>query len=447
MLSTRIVLIACLSAGMGAVAAGEAVTREEFQKFVDEVAKLRAENAEIKTENAELKKEMTKISTSATASAADLEKELDTFVTIEEFKPLKEIVSASKPGTTKMLLTGSAFTTFSAPQHSNSSFVSEFDPIFLWKMSDRLSFEAEIPISVENNDTAVELEYADIAYVVNDYLTVQAGKFKSPFGLFNMRFDPAWINKMSDPPMIYDDGAECLVPHEQVGVMGIGATDICSTKLRYAAFVSNGLRVEPSDPATFGQLLPHNNGDNNNDKGVGGRIGFLPIWGVELGASAEYSANVSDFSAATKRSVGVIYGFDLSMNRDFKPILGTIDFKAEYVNSKVGNNTYTLTTDPVSTVAFNHNHRSGSYVQVAYRPILVKQKYVKNFEWVARYDHLSNPNPTAGTPPDALFQRSNHDRWSVGLNYYLEPSTVLKADYEHDSHSGHTITLQYAIGF
>lgn len=439
----------CLVAGMGTVAAGEAVTREEFQKFVDQLEKLSAENAQIKAanveiraENADLKKQMAKVKT---APVTDLEAELDKYVTVEEFKAVKNSVAAIKPGTTKFLLTGGASTTFTAPQQQNSTFSAEFDPIFLWKMSERLSFEAEIPFSAEDGGTSVELEYADIAYAANDYLTIQAGKFKSPFGLFNMRFDPAWMNKLADPPMIYDDGAAGLVPHQQVGIMGIGATDAGPTKIRYAAFLSNGLRVVPSDPATFGQLIPSNDADNNNSKGVGGRLGFLPIPNLELGGSFEYSSNV--FDRNLHKAWGRLLGLDISMNRDFDPLLGTIDIKAEFVWSKVGNATYSVTTDPAADVRFNHNHRSGNYAQLAYRPTKVDQRWVKNLEAAVRYDHLDNPNPTADTPPDAQFQRENHDRWTVGLNYYLETSTVLKADYERDSHGGRTYYIQYAIGF
>ena len=447
MFSARMVLVVCLSAGMGTVVAAEAVTREEFQKFVDQLQNLAAENAQIKAanveiraENADLKKEIAKVKPSAITEM--VETELDKYVTLDEFKAIKDGVTASNPGTTKFLMTGSAVTTFTAPNNSSSQFTAEFDPIFLWKMSENLSFEAEVPITA---DGSVELEYADIAYVANDYLTIQAGKIKSPFGIYNMRFDPPWMNKLVDPPMISDDGADGIVPHEQVGLMGIGAVDAGPTKIRYAGFVSNGLQVDQSTPATYGQLIKANNADNNNNKGIGGRIGFLPMPCVELGASAEYSSNV--FNKGGPGAFGRVLGLDLSMNRDFDELMGTIDFKAEFASSKVGANTYQLATATPSTAVVLNNRRSGSYAQMAYRPTKIDQKWVKNLEAAFRYDHLSNPKVSADMPPDALFQRQSHDRWTVGLNYYLEPSTVLKADFERDDHGARVFTLQYAIGF
>jgi hypothetical protein len=434
---------------MGICAAGEAVTREEFQKLVEDVQKLKAENAQLKTsdteikaENADLKKQIAKVKP---AQVTDLEAELDKYVTQEEFKAIKDTVVTVKPGTTKFLLTGGAITSFVAPEHQPSSFSAEFDPIFLWKMSERLSFEAEVPISV---DGSVELEYADIAYVANDYLTIQAGKFKSPFGLFNPRFDPAWINKFADAPMIYDDGSpELMIPHEQVGVNFTGATDAGPTKIRYAVFTGNNLEVEPKDPATFGTVFKSSDFSNNNDKTIGGRLGFLPVPYLEIGASAQYSSNV--FPRGDHTAYGRILGLDASMNRDFDPLLGTIDIKTEFVWTRVAPHTYaTIAADGTETdVAFNHNHRSGCYAQLAYRPTRVCQKWVKNLEVGVRYDHITNPSATPDTPPDAQFQRVSHDRWTVGLNYYLEPSTVLKADYERDPHFGHVFQLQYAIGF
>ena len=446
-ISIRISLIALAAAVMGLTQTGasraeEYVSKEEFQQFKAEFEKFKVQNEQLKTENAELRTENKNFQTINKATPIGARLDQSVFSAAEQ---LRNDVNNVKSGTTKFLLTGSADVAYMDHAGNPSTFTSEFDPIYLWKMSDRLSFEAETPITVGSGGTSIELEYADIAYVVNDYLTVQAGKFKSPFGLFNMRFDPPWINKFSDAPAVYDDGAAGLVPHQELGVMGSGAIEAGPGKLKYNVFLSNGLRVETADPAAFG-LFINNDQDNNKSKGVGGRLGYIPIPCLEIGFSGEFSSNVFDQGKQGDVS-GRLLGADFSFIRDFDQLMGTIDFKAEWIWSKAGDATYMVNTNPVTTVVFNNNRRDGGYVQMAYRPIKFDQRWVKNLEFAVRYDHLSNPKPTADTPPDALFQRQNHDRYTVGLNYWLDASTVLKFDYERDSRDHRTIWLQYALGF
>ncbi len=438
------IVVYALSVFSSAVAE-DYVSKEDFQKLVGEFDKFKVKTEKLESENADLRGEI------KTLRAGTGNSNLNDIVGHDVFdenmpKPIGSY--APKSGTTKMLLTGSTSTKFIAPQHGNSTFAAEFDPLFIWKMSDRLSFESEIVFGLDSGGTTVELEYANMIYFVNDYLTVQAGKLKSPFGLYNPRFDPLWINKFADAPSIYDDGADGLIPHQELGIMFSGAIEAwCDSKFRYSAFVSNGMSLSQTDPAGFG-LLVGNDSDNNSGKGVGGRVGYVVIPGLEFGFSGAYSANTKDAHTHGKSVPGELYGVDLSFVREIKSICGTIDCKLEWVASRLGGANYTLNTTPdPTTVAFNHNNRNGGYAQAMYRPTLINQQWIKNLEFGFRYDRVNNPHITPGTPRDALFQRLSHDRVTLGLNYWLEPSTVLKFDYEHDSHNGRTIWMQWALGF
>ena len=56
-----------------------------------------------------------------------------------------------------------------------SSYVgSAFAPIFLFKHSDKLIFEAELEFGLEGNELEVGLEYANVMYVLNKNMTVRA---------------------------------------------------------------------------------------------------------------------------------------------------------------------------------------------------------------------------------------------------------------------------------
>jgi hypothetical protein len=62
---------------------------------------------------------------------------------------------------------------------------------------------------------------------------------------------------------------------------------------------------------------------------------------------------------------------------------------------------------------------------------------------VVRYDRLNQLHTTVGF---------DEERWSVGLDYWLTPSTVIKAAYEIDNKNGgardqNALMLQVATGF
>ena len=110
-----------------------------------------------------------------------------------------------------------------------------------------------------------------------------------------------------------------------------------------------------------------------------------------------------------------------------------------------------LTYDPDGSLGFGplkfNNWRTGGYAQLAYRPSKIKLPVIDKLELVARYDRIDEPNEALG----AFDER----RWTFGLNYWLGPSTVIKAAFEtgHRSSSDDrdedvtAYLLQAAMGF
>ena len=119
----------------------------------------------------------------------------------EEVKTLKAQNEALDDGTTGFLLTGYAFAGYTDSQSSTSSFNAGFNPIFLWRLRDDLIFEGELELELEGNSTNVALEYAQLSYLLNDYVTIGVGKFLNPSNYFIERLHPAWINKLVDKPL------------------------------------------------------------------------------------------------------------------------------------------------------------------------------------------------------------------------------------------------------
>jgi hypothetical protein len=50
------------------------------------------------------------------------------------------------------------------------------------------------------------LEYAQVDFNAADWLTVVAGRFLTPFNIYNERFTPIWIGNFQDAPLIYPIG-------------------------------------------------------------------------------------------------------------------------------------------------------------------------------------------------------------------------------------------------
>src|SRR6266478_2719149 len=246
-------LMAFLSLGYGQdqPANGQVtIPKAEYQKLLDEHQKLLQEMQEMKA----FKAQMQGVIKPAAAQKSDTDQALDDLE--KELKKVKQMAKDSFPGSTKFLLTGygsgtytatsrgygpsqpPAETPLTADRRAQSFFTATFNPIFLWKMSDRLLFEGEMEMELEDNgDTSLALEMAQMSYVLNDYMTIGAGKFLNPMDYFVERQHMGWVNKMPDKPLAVYDG---LVPDESVlGAQVRGGIPLGSTKLGYAFFVAN----------------------------------------------------------------------------------------------------------------------------------------------------------------------------------------------------------------
>ena len=376
---------------------GQYVTREEYDKVVKELDAI--------------KKKLGLMDEEKAATAKENEQTQDDFD--KQLKSIKSLATSAQPGTTKPLLTGWAGAGFEDRKGEKSTFNASLNPILLWKLSDRLFFEGEVEFGLEGSETEVNLEYANLSYIANDYLTLKAGRFLAPFGTFADRLHPGWINKLPDQPLAV--GEDGISPWSELGLQASGGFAAGPTKFNYAVYISNGPRLNTTDPDRAGSLEFDNNVDINNNKAVGTRIGFLPIPELELGYSFQYAKVGEDVDASA-----YLHAVDLNYVRSSPALKGVIDLKAQWMWSQVSDVTYDTGTGPFT---FN-NRRNGGYAQLAYRPSLLKNKFLQNLEGVFRWDMIDNPS---GAPAATAYDEK---RWTFGLNYWLGSSTVIKAAYQ-----------------
>ncbi len=373
------------------------------------------------------------------AAQDELAEELD-----DRMLALSAETSAFKVGTTNFLITGYSFAGFTDMEGENSTFGAGFNPIFLWKLNDELFFEAELEFELEGDETEVALEYAQMSYILNDYMTVGVGKFLNPANYFMERLHPLWINKLPDKPLAV--GSPRIQAGSHLGIQIRGGIPLDSTKMEYAVFASNGPTLITDDPSAAGSLDFKNFEDTNNGKTFGGRVGFFPVPELELGYSLEYGSTAP--SGGPPDDVdALIQSIDLNYLLDSDALSGAIDVRGQWAWSDVDTATY----DPTGVLGFGpltyDNERSGGYLQVAYRPSKLLDSFWKDIEGVVRYDYLNLPS---GAPVSF-----DQQRITLGVNYWLTPSAVVKMAYQFDNKddpSGMAVDenaffLQMAIGF
>ena len=158
------------------------------------------------------------------------------------------------------------------------------------------------------------------------------------------------------------------------------------------------------------------------------------------------TARLGESGTTLDKVDAVLHALDLSYVRDVECLCGNIDFRAEWIWSDVDEATY----DPTGTLGFGpvtfDNQRDGAYFQLAYRPSKVDSDCIKNLETIVRYDFLNRHNA-----PDPI-EHFSEQRWTLGVNYWLGPSTVVKVAYQFDNRdSGEkdadAFLAQFAIGF
>ncbi len=329
---------------------------------------------------------------------------------------------------------------------------SVFAPIFLFKHSDRLMFEAELEFVLEGNELETGLEYANVMYVLHKNVIVRAGKFLLPFGTFGERLHPSWINRLPTGPLGF--GHDGIAPSSGVGVELRGAFEIGKSTLNYAVYSTNGPRLKDGsvEPEEAGMLLFRNFEDNNLSKAYGGRIGFLPFSdsSTEIGVST-YSTNGTGQQGSAYEDVGAfLYALDFSYIKQIPALSGIIDVKSQYNNSSLDKATYSELDENGIEEEYTFDNNSNSfYAQLSYRPTMADSDFVKKLEIVGRYSSFN-------TPEDSEWEEQS-TQYAFGLNYWISWRSLIKLSYQttnrvggHGS-TGETTTnglfVHWAIGF
>lgn len=461
--SRRFVAAACITAS--ALTLCSAALAEET------VTVPKQEWEELKRQMSEMRRRLEKVETAPPAPAATNNKLAGSVTDPKVLKPsgsgsplfasfseLANAVELGRPGENKFLLTGSLEGAWQMEdQFHTSGFSASFSPIFLWHLTDRLSVEAEVELELEDHDTKVNLEYAQLDWQLTDYFSLVLGKFLSPMNIFVERYEPKWINKLPDTPLGIYDG---FLPESNVGIQLRGAVPLGypGGKLMLSAFASNAPSYSTSLDSP-GEIDFDNFNSGRHNIAVGGRIGWQLCPNFEVGYGIQYSKAQADdgsgYDPLLNQSVDLQGWVDAAKGR--WTLLGQYAFSHFQKDHIIG------TLDDGSQVQAGFPARQdGGYVQLSYRGKTWDTDFLNRLEFIARGDRTTATG--FSTRLDAPIESSldfittsSHtpgteaNRFTFGIDYWLTTYTVLKAAYEHTtiSHGGgnaDTLLIGFATG-
>jgi len=268
-------------------------------------------------------------------------------------------------------------------------------------------------ISTTTRWGGIVIERAWLEYSVHELLTIRAGSFLTPVGIWNVDHGSPTIIPALRPFII----GNALFPLKQTGFEVYGNRLFGSTTLGYHLTVSNGR----GGIETYGDL--------DKNKALGGRLyaTFTPLGTLTIGASGYTGRSTSGGVkvVAGKPSLGITEQFDeLALGADLLWKWQGLHVQAELQSAQVR---YTpaggappLLGGPPTGVVSDHA-RLGGYALLAYRlPWLPLMPF-------AELEFLHNGGQEKSLPgaPNKVYS------YGGGLNYRPIPSVTLKAQYYH----------------
>jgi hypothetical protein len=271
----------------------------------------------------------------------------------------------------------------------NPTLVSIVSPVLLAPLGNNLVFESrgafEGDFQRRNGNSgdftgAIQksLDYAELDYIGNRDVTVTAGRFLTPFNIFNERLYPNWIRNTQTDPLILP--------------LGTGSDN--GFMLRGGIALSKAVTVNYSAYFSTLSTVPYLASERH--VGIRGSI-FVPRERLEIGVSLQHQLQDDQLSR---------YGLHLI----WQPRRLPFDLRAEG--------------------AYSRQEGNGLWIEGAYRLLNVRRSALRRTQLVARTQVFHTGNipglnsdlPSAGTK-----------RTEFGVNYYLQDNWKALGSYGRTS--------------
>lgn len=352
-------------------------------------------------------------------------------------------------GVTKNVIIGYAYSDFmvdpKADVKTNFQRIG-FSPTMIWMLGEKLFFESQVEFFTDSGKIATQVEYAKLSYIVNKYVTIGMGKILTPFGTYTERVEAPFIERMPNAPLGFKhkDGSPSIGPTgSEMGLDVRGGFQVGNAKMNYVVYLSNGAKLNDGskEPELAGAVDYENYFDNNTNKALGMRLGYLPLSNssLEFGASLQFS-QTGDAKSTLEGVMARAYGADISYHRILRPVKTLINLKSQFNYLMVDKAYY---KDDQGEVYTFENNSSIFYLMLSVRPVLLHNIVLKRLEVQGRYNRMD-------LAKDALWGGLT-TRIDIGISYWLSLRTGLRIAYEKTNFPGgksHDVYLmRFVTGF
>lgn len=265
----------------------------------------------------------------------------------------------------------------------------QFNPVLLlplgerWLVESRGAFEGQFqrppgggPYGGPVNKT---LDYLQADFIANPYVTITAGRFLTPFGIFNERLYPIWIRSLQPDPL----------------TLPIGTADSDGAMVRGGFPVSSGANM---NYAVYASVASVGTTGLESERHAGGRLGFFfPGPRLEVGGSFEKFLQGDRTNA---------FGFHMG----WQPAKVPLNLRAEFARSFQG---------------------SGYWVEGAYRLSQAHrwQKQLRRTEVVARAQQFFSGSVGPDQAQALNLPSADAREGDFGVNYFVKDGLKAVASY------------------
>ena len=310
-------------------------------------------------------------------------------------------------------------------------------PFIYADITDRIKFAAEIelerggPNAPQGTDGSIQIEFAQLDYLVNEMVNVRGGLLLMPVGKFNLLHDSP-LNDLVDRPMV----SRIIIPstwfEAGAGIYGTLYPSSLS-KIDYEVYAVNGMSQTAGAITDLGVRSARGSvsRDRDDSKAVVGRVAFSPMLGIEIAGSG-FHGQYKPSAGAIGSGIIDLFAVDWTLQR------GPFELIGEAAWSRISNNNAT----GVAGNGIGPAGMFGYYIQGNYHfmPEILKRlapthfSDASTFTATVRWEQVDTDtdNRTNGGE-NTLGNRRELDRLTVGLNFRPIEDMVFKINWQYNT--------------
>jgi hypothetical protein len=307
-------------------------------------------------------------------------------------------------------------------------------PFIYADITEHVKFATEIEIerggqnAPQQGDGSMQIEFAQLDYLIHEAINLRAGILLVPIGKFNLLHDSP-LNDLVDRPMV----SRIIIPstwfEAGAGIYGTLYPSSLS-KLDYELYVVNGMSQSAGTITDLGTRNTRGSvsRDRDDNKAIVGRLAYSPMLGIEVAGSAYHGQyRPAGFISGAGAGYIDIFALDWTLQR------GPFELIGESAWTRISNNTNGSANAPAGM--------QGYYIQGNYHfmPEFLKKwapshfTDASTFTAVVRWEHVNTDTDDRTRFAPGGGHRRELERLTLGINFRPIEDTVFKFDWQFNT--------------